>query len=197
MHEKPAKPSERRNKTAQDLVMAAQQVLAAKGYHGAKVADIARQAGVGVGTFYLYYPTKEAVFLELVDSAASQLKAKMDEAGAVDGNPVGFFRRRLDVFFRFAAEHRDLFRIVFGHDASFNEVVRQAQAKFATDTAHNLRTGMDAKIFRHGDPDVWAQAIVGMTIQSVSWWVENEEIEAGRVADQIADLVQHGMLAGE
>ena len=186
--------AERRSRTASDLVNAAQKVLADKGYHRTKVADIAHAAGVGVGTFYLYYPTKEAIFIELVNVAASQLRKKMDEPGAHDETPVEIFGRRMHVFFQFAADNRDLFRIVFGHDASLNEVVRQARQIFATNTAQNLRAGMDAGIIRAGDPDVWAQAIVGMCIQSISWWVDQEEVEVSQVASQIADLAQYGML---
>jgi AcrR family transcriptional regulator len=187
--------ADRRARTAQDLVNAAQQVLAAKGYHGAKVADIAREAGVGVGTFYLYYPTKEAVFLELVEAAASQLRTQMVEATAQSHDPAEVSRRRIEVFFHFAAQHRDLFRIVFGHDASFHDVVRKAQDMFVADIVHNLRGGMEAGIFRAGNAEVWAQAMVGMCIQAVSWWVEHDDVTADEVAGQIAEIAQHGMVA--
>jgi len=187
--------ADRRARTAQDLVNAAQQVLAAKGYHGAKVADIAREAGVGVGTFYLYYPTKEAVFLELVEAAASQLRTQMVDATAQAHDPAEISRRRIEVFFHFAAQHRDLFRIVFGHDASFHDVVRKAQDIFVADIVQNLRGGMDAGIFRAGNAEVWAQAMVGMCIQAVSWWVEHEDVPADEVAGQIAEIAQHGMVA--
>ena len=45
---------QRRAQTARQLLEAARTVLAAKGYHGTKIVDIARAAHVGVGTFYLY-----------------------------------------------------------------------------------------------------------------------------------------------
>lgn len=185
----------RKAKTAQDLVAAAQRVLAAKGYHGAKVADIAREAGVGVGTFYLYYPTKEAVFLELVEVAVSQLRDEMLETTQRGGDAAEVSRRRIQVFFRFAAQNRDLFRIIFGHDASFHDVVRRAQDLFVADVVVNLRGGMNAGVFRAGNPEIWSQAVVGMCIQAVSWWVEHEEVTDDEVAGQIADLAQHGMLA--
>lgn len=191
---KPDRRADRRARTAQELVAAAQRVLAAKGYHGAKIADIAREAGVGVGTFYLYYPTKEAVFLELVEVAATQLKSQMTEATSRNNDPADVSRRRIQVFFHFAAEHRDLFRIVFGHDASFHEVVRSAQEMFVADIVHNIRGGMEAGIFRGGNPEIWAQALVGMCIQAVTWWVEHEEVTAEDVAAQVAELAQRGMM---
>ena len=68
----------RREQTARTLLDAARRVLAAKGYHGTKIVDIARAASVGVGTFYLYYPTKEALFLELVEDTVARLKTELD-----------------------------------------------------------------------------------------------------------------------
>jgi AcrR family transcriptional regulator len=192
--EKPDRRADRRARTAQDLVAAAQRVLAAKGYHGAKVADIAREAGVGVGTFYLYYPTKEAVFLELVEEATSQLRQQLTEASSQGNDPADVSRRRIQVFFHFAARNRDLFRIIFGHDASFHDVVRRAQEMFAADIVQNIRGGIEEGIFRQGHPEIWAQALVGMCIQSVSWWVENDHVSAADVAGQIAALAQHGMI---
>ncbi len=194
--EKQDRRADRRARTARDLVSAAQQVLAAKGYHGAKVADIAREAGVGVGTFYLYYPTKEAVFLELVEEAASQLRTQMQQASTQSSNPADISRRRIEVFFHFAARNRDLFRIIFGHEASFHDVVRSAQDMFATDIVQNIRGGMEEGIFREGHPEIWAQALVGMCIHAVSWWVEHDEVSAAEVAGQVAALAQHGMVNG-
>ncbi len=194
--EKQDRRSDRRARTASELVNAAQRVLAAKGYHGAKVADIAREAGVGVGTFYLYYPTKEAVFHELVEEATSQLLTQMQEASAQEEDPASISRRRIEVFFLFAAQNRDLFRIIFGHDASFNDVVRSAQEMFAANIVQNIQGGIDAGIFRKGHAQIWAQALVGMCIHAVSWWVEHDEVSAAEVAGQVAELAQHGMVNG-
>lgn len=187
--------ADRRVRTARDLIGAAQRVLAAKGYHGAKIADIAREAGVGVGTFYLYYPTKEAVFLELVEEGVSQLKVQMDGASVSVSDPAEVSRLRVQVFFRFAAERRNLFRIVFGHDASFHDIVRRAQDMFVSDIVENLRGGMDSGIFRKANAEICAQAIVGMCIHAVTWWVEHDEATVAEVADEIAQLAQHGIMA--
>ena len=54
----------RRERTRQDLLAAATGVLAEKGLHRTKVADIATAADVGVGTFYLHFPDKEALLTD-------------------------------------------------------------------------------------------------------------------------------------
>src|SRR5437868_14044737 len=104
----------RRARTRAELLGAAKRLLASKGFHGTKIADIAAAADVGTGTFYLYFPTKDALFADLVRETALAAKTAMDEAktGVTD------IRDRARVsgatFFRFAAENRDVFKILFG-----------------------------------------------------------------------------------
>ncbi len=184
-----------RAQTARDLLEAAQRVLAAKGYHGAKIVDIARAAGVGVGTFYLYFPTKEAIFLELVEDAVRRLKSQLDAVQAQAPDPLASAHARTDTFFRFAHENRELFRIVFGHEASFHDVVRRAQDMFAHDALENLAAGMHSGAFRRGDPDIWARAFIGMSLQVVSWWIEQESVPIEEVARSLNDLALHGIAA--
>jgi AcrR family transcriptional regulator len=51
----------------EDILRAARAVFAKKGYHGAKIEDIAAAAKVAKGTFYLYFPDKRSVFEELLN----------------------------------------------------------------------------------------------------------------------------------
>lgn len=183
----------RREQTARQLLDAARGVIAQKGYHGTKIVDIARTAHVGVGTFYLYYPTKEALFLELVEDAVARLKTELDEVRAAVTDPVEQSRMRTLTFFRFAQENRELFRIVFGHGASFNDVVRRCQQQFLRDMQESLETGTASGAFRQGDSAIWAQALIGMSLQVVSWWIEQEGVPLENVASSLSELALHGI----
>jgi AcrR family transcriptional regulator len=176
------------------LLEAARRVLGAKGYHGTKVVDIARAAGVGVGTFYLHYATKEAIFLELVGDTVRRLKAELDAVRAATPDPVEAARKGTETFFRFAQRNRELFRIVFGHEASFHEVVRRSQEMFVLDIEENLLAGKSTGTFRDGNTKIWAQAFIGMSLQVVSWWIEQESIPVEEVTHSLIDLALHGTL---
>lgn len=184
-----------RQQTARELLEAARTVLAAKGYHGTKIVDIARHAGVGVGTFYLYYPTKEAIFVELVEDSVRRLKTQMDAAREVGDDPVARSRAATETFFRFAQQNRELFRIVFGHEASFHDVVRRSQEMFTRDAMENLAAGMHSGAFRDGDERIWAHAFIGMSLHVVSWWVQQEGVALEDVTRSLIDLAFHGSVA--
>ena len=67
------------------LVEAATRVFAEKGYASTRVADIAVRAGVGKGTVYEYFASKEellfAVFESINENIAERIRAVLDAEG--------------------------------------------------------------------------------------------------------------------
>jgi|SRR5579859_253 len=81
-------PRWRRRKTARpaEITAAALAVFADKGFAGARLDDIARQAGVSKGALYLYFETKEDIFRAVARTAvAPNLAAIRTAAEAFDG----------------------------------------------------------------------------------------------------------------
>jgi AcrR family transcriptional regulator len=71
--------AETKTVTRQRILEAAQEHFASQGFQQATTRDIARAAGLGVGTLFNYFPTKEAIALALV-SAANEAAAARFEA---------------------------------------------------------------------------------------------------------------------
>jgi AcrR family transcriptional regulator len=183
----------RKEKTRQDLLLAAKKVLAEKGYYGSKIVDIAQAADIGVGTFYLYFPTKDALFLELVEDTARLLKNAIDTARAAVTDPVDKLRVANQTFFHFAETNRELFKIVFGHGNTFNELLRQVYALFVADAAERVHEGITCGAFRPVPIPVIANALVGMSAQVVSWWIEQEEFSAEEMAETMTAMALRGL----
>ena len=74
------KPQQARSrKTRERIVRAAESLFEAKGYETTTSSAIARRAGVSVGTFYLYFPDKHAVLLEIFHLTVEQIFARAME----------------------------------------------------------------------------------------------------------------------
>src|ERR1700759_1826361 len=72
--EQPSEPSSaRRSDSLTRLKEAARKLFVERGYHATRPQDIAREAGLGHGTFYLHYPDKRACFLSFVEDARQEL----------------------------------------------------------------------------------------------------------------------------
>jgi AcrR family transcriptional regulator len=63
----------RRSDSLPRLKLAARKLFVERGYHATRPQDIAREAGLGHGTFYLHYPDKRACFLAFVEEAREEL----------------------------------------------------------------------------------------------------------------------------
>ena len=71
-------------RTRAKLMAAAMKLMKEHGYYGTTIRDICREAGVSVGTFYTYCPSKQDIFADLFNAAddlfvnhvASNLKGK-------------------------------------------------------------------------------------------------------------------------
>jgi AcrR family transcriptional regulator len=70
---KPKKTALPKSERRQQILSVARDVFARRGYHQTTIDDIALQAGVARGTFYLYFEDKRAIFSDLIDRFASQL----------------------------------------------------------------------------------------------------------------------------
>src|ERR1700758_5147754 len=69
------RPARRKPESLSKLKKAARRLFVERGYHATRPQDIAREAGLGHGTFYLHFPDKRASFLAFVDDARQELDA--------------------------------------------------------------------------------------------------------------------------
>jgi AcrR family transcriptional regulator len=183
----------RKERTRQELLAAAVRVLARKGFHDTKIADIAATADVGVGTFYLHFETKDALFDALVEDTVRRLKAAVDAERERAGGAIDVMRRSNAAFCRFAAENREVFRIVFGHAAAYHDVIRRAQALFAADVEETIRAGIAEGVFAPVPIDVAAQAVVGMATHILEWWTEDASVPMETLQDTMTTIGLHGL----
>src|SRR5437016_6445336 len=185
----------RRERTRLELLAAATRVLAEKGLDRTKVTDIAAAADVGVGTFYLHFPDKEALFDAVVEETVRRLKATVDAAREKARGPLAKIQAANRAYFRFARDNREVFKIVFGHAAAFNDLIRRAQALFIADLEKTVREGIASGAFAPlpPAPALVAQAVVGMATQVISWWTEHDSVPIETLIETTTALVLHGI----
>lgn len=78
------------------ILGAAERVFAERGFAGAKMTDIAREAGTAIGTLYNYFDSKESICLSMMESRARELFARLERAIDSEHTP----RAKLAAFVR-------------------------------------------------------------------------------------------------
>ncbi len=89
-----------------DLILdAAERLLSRFGYTKMTMDDLAREVGIGKGTLYLHFPSKEEVVLSRLDRLIDRLIEELSAIAATDRDPAEKLREMLvtRVLFRFDA----------------------------------------------------------------------------------------------
>ena len=102
----------RGERTLRKILTAALEEFGERGFSEASIVGITTRAKVALGTFYTYFDSKEEVFQALVRDMSAQVRDYVAPAlkDATDGLDVE--RRALAAFLRFAAEHKQVYRII-------------------------------------------------------------------------------------
>jgi AcrR family transcriptional regulator len=85
--------AEARSATREAIVSAARRLFAERGYRGASLDDIAEVAGFSKGAVYSNWPSKEMLFLELLDTASADQPSE-----GLSTEPTGWALATLDFF---------------------------------------------------------------------------------------------------
>jgi hypothetical protein len=98
----------------------------------------------------------------------------------------------METFFRYAAANRDVFKILFGHSAQFDELLREVHQLFIADIECDFEAGVRAGVFRDLPPAFAAQAIVGMLTQLTSWWIDRQDITIEDITSMTHRMLTQG-----
>ncbi len=105
---------ERESKQRREAILAAaRQVFWEFGFVGAKIPDIARRVELAPGTLYLYFPSKEALYVELLIEGYGLLLTELQAAAKTKGSDRKRAGALVDAFFEFARQHPQYFEILF------------------------------------------------------------------------------------
>lgn len=77
------------------LFNCAKELFAVRGFKDTNVADITRQAGFSVGTFYNYYPSKDKLFVEILEQETAALMKRIMKSVDLDDDPVKLIKQIL------------------------------------------------------------------------------------------------------
>jgi AcrR family transcriptional regulator len=73
-NESKSRRARRKPESLSKIKSAARRLFVERGYDATRPQDIAREAGLGHGTFYLHYPDKRSCFLAFVEEARQELE---------------------------------------------------------------------------------------------------------------------------
>ena len=108
-------------KRREEILDAAVSIFARDGFRKADPQAVADRLGVGKGTVYRYFPSKESLFLGAVDRGMRQMKAAVDAAVADEGDPLQRIQRGTCAYLEFFDTHPEVCELLIQERAEFRE----------------------------------------------------------------------------
>lgn len=110
------KPAEQRRT---EILAVATRIFAERGYQVADMQAVADAAGVGKGTVYRYFPTKEALFTETLHHNLEALRQSVDRARRQPEDPLEQLREGMRAYLLFFEKNPDLIELFIQERAEF------------------------------------------------------------------------------
>lgn len=121
------KPPEMRVATAGVRILeSAYDVFAEKGFYHATVDEIAEKAGVGKGTVYRHFDSKDNLFRAVVQEKLDDLVGSVREGFRHDDDVLKGIRRAVGNYLRFFETHKRFYRILIFEQQGFGTEFRTA-----------------------------------------------------------------------
>lgn len=178
----------------QELLRSAEKVIGTKGFAAASIAEITRESNTALGTFYIYFASKNEVFHELVLEMGALTRRVMSDAVASAPNRLEAERTGLRAFLEFVAQRPALYRIV--EEARFidPDAYRDYFNQFAAAYQEQLERAVEAGEIRAGDAEVRAWALMGIAKNLGDRFVLGEEQpDLERVTNAAFAMIRDGL----
>lgn len=187
-----------------EILAAAMTVFGERGYHGASIDLIAREAGVSKALIYEHFAAKRELHASLLQQHVGELFARLQANAALGATGEERLRGGVAAFFSFVAEHREAFRLLT-RDAADPEVAD------ALEGVQEQVTGLLVALMR-ADPDaapdrvpgaddaersraveLLATQLSGAMQALAAWWAHHPDVPQQELVDRAADFAWTGL----
>ena len=175
------------------LLRVARTTFARAGYHATSMNDVADAAGVTKPVLYQHFASKRDLFHALLDDVGNQMLEAFTRATAVASDGREQTRQGFRAYFRWVAENRDAFQLLFGGAARQNDDFASAVRKFTGASAQAIAPLIAAGIEQEHQLTL-AHAIVGMAEGASRRLLERGDgFDADEIAEQLSALAWAGL----
>lgn len=194
----------RRESRRMAILRGAREVFGRNGYHNTHVSDILEASGIARGTFYLYFDSKSAIFLELLDELLAELKSAIVGVDTAPESPPihmqlqGTVRRILGTVVENRSLATILLREAVGLDVEADTRLRAFYGALLAYIKDALVEGQRIGIVRALDTELAAMCILGTIKQFIEQFVmmpSDAPVDVDRTALEVLDFNLRGVLA--
>ena len=177
--ERTREPQERGKERRERILDAAFTTFAERGYRDTAIDDIARQSSTSKGGVYFHFPTKDAIFRELMETTSDKLVARVERAVSGETDAIAQADVAIRTVLETFAGHRRMARLLFvdafGAGRVFHAEIDVLHRRFSRLIAGYLDAAVAARTIPPLDTRVAGEAWFGALNEIVARWLLDPE----------------------
>lgn len=154
----------RGQRTRNKLLEAAEKAFGENGFHSTSIGDITRRASVALGTFYVYFDSKDEIFRALVAHMGHQVRAWVAERASDAKTRLDAEFKGLVAYIEFTREHPNLYRIIEEAQFVAPDAYKAHYDRFAEGYGRALSEAESRGEIVPADNEVRAWGLIGLNV---------------------------------
>lgn len=179
------------------ILAAALDIISTQGFSNTTVQEIAERAGVGKGTFYTYFTTKEDVLTHLLEDGLTHMGQHIERKIRTLKGSVVKLRAVLREQLRYFHDHQSLCRLitreVWGHNEQSSSVAKRIRFSYIEMLKEVIDKGIKEGELRTLDSETVATALYGM-VSVVALYTQ--ELSSDKALEHIEMTLQELFFSG-
>ena len=195
---KKRKVKEKKQMKRRAIIKAAIEIFAVKGLHKAKIKDIAKAANVADGTVYLYFSTKDDLFMKAFDELISEKLLGMKELIKKEETYFAQLTKFFDYHVKLFTEEPFIARflsIELRQSSEFYQKYPDYQPikRYLKFLQEIIGKTIDEGSIRKVDPISLSYIMFGtMDFVLTEWSTKNQSFSLSEIKDKVVDILRHG-----
>ena len=183
----------------EEIIKITAQLFSEKSYHDVTMDEIAEKVGVAKGTIYLYFESKEKLYLEILENRHEAIESLLEKEIAKSDPAPQKLRKILRIIFKFYRQNLDVLRILSRDEThlirehyEFTEHWRLRRIKLYEKI---LEKGVKEGSFLPTNIKLTSQIIFGL-VRSVMFFYKTDK-SAEETAEEVFSVIARGILANQ
>lgn len=193
----------RKEERLKEILTAALEEFSINGFAGTRLEDVAKRAGICKATIYLYFKSKEELFVEVVrDRVLPHIEKLENMSERPEGNAKDLLRQQLTIIYQelLSTDARFIPKLIISEASRFPELAQFYFEEIITGihkvSQNIIARGVAAGEFRSSALNWEQQAILGPALSAVIWitvFNEFEPLDLETYLETHIDLLLHGL----
>ncbi len=199
---RPRRQEEESKQRSELILQAATHYFARFGYANCDVQMIADELGIGKGTIYRHFPTKQDLFFAAVDRGIERLLAQLERDKYSTKDPIDQIVFAIRSYFKFFDDNRDLIELFIQERSEFKEREKSTyfvyREKYQAPRREVIRQKIAEGIVRQLPPDAVSEVVGALLYGAIftAHFSGDTRPLLGR-AEDYAEILLNGLLSDE